>query len=108
MAYSNGSLSRTFFLLLFLSFSLCFSFSLRQTFLDDAIADAAKERKLRDQADKFARQLEDELETLKQRKGGNGAIATASPSQGGSVLMNILEVPGVSVYDHVRWLSAHP
>ena len=55
---------------------------LAQTFLDDAIADAEKERKLRDQADKFARQLEDELETLKQRRGGNGAIATDSPSQG--------------------------
>ena len=87
MAYTHGthfsiSLSRPPFL----------SLSFLQTFLDDAIADAAKERKLRDQADKFARQLEDELETLKQRKGGNGAIATASPSQGGSVLMNILEV----------------
>ncbi|XP_070798199.1 serine/threonine-protein kinase MRCK beta isoform X3 [Pituophis catenifer annectens] len=41
--------------------------------LDDALAEVSKERKLRECSEKAAKQLENELETLKVKQGGRGA-----------------------------------
>ncbi|XP_061468211.1 serine/threonine-protein kinase MRCK beta isoform X3 [Rhineura floridana] len=41
--------------------------------LDDAVAEASKERKLREHSESFSKQLENELETLKVKQGGRAA-----------------------------------
>uniref|UniRef100_A0A8D2IY03 Serine/threonine-protein kinase MRCK beta n=1 Tax=Varanus komodoensis TaxID=61221 RepID=A0A8D2IY03_VARKO len=41
--------------------------------LEDAVAEASKERKLRDHSESFSKQLENELETLKVKQGGRAA-----------------------------------
>ncbi|XP_062974151.1 serine/threonine-protein kinase MRCK beta isoform X4 [Elgaria multicarinata webbii] len=41
--------------------------------LEDAVAEASKERKLRDHSEIFSKQLENELETLKVKQGGRAA-----------------------------------
>ncbi|KAM6462727.1 serine/threonine-protein kinase MRCK beta isoform 2-T2 [Liasis olivaceus] len=44
-----------------------------ETQLDDALAEVSKERKLREYSEKAAKQLENELETLKVKQGGRAA-----------------------------------
>ncbi|XP_025246934.1 serine/threonine-protein kinase MRCK beta [Theropithecus gelada] len=59
--------------------------------LDDAVAEASKERKLREHSENFCKQMESELEALKMKQGGRGAGATLEHQQEISKIKSELE-----------------
>ncbi|PNI97175.1 CDC42BPB isoform 1 [Pan troglodytes] len=59
--------------------------------LDDAVAEASKERKLREHSENFCKQMESELEALKVKQGGRGAGATLEHQQEISKIKSELE-----------------
>ncbi|XP_033047084.1 serine/threonine-protein kinase MRCK beta isoform X2 [Trachypithecus francoisi] len=59
--------------------------------LDDAVAEASKERKLREHSENFCKQMESELEALKMKQGGRGADATLEHQQEISKIKSELE-----------------
>ncbi|XP_021530908.1 serine/threonine-protein kinase MRCK beta isoform X3 [Aotus nancymaae] len=59
--------------------------------LDDAVAEASKERKLREHSENFSKQMESELEALKMKQGGRGPGATSEHQQEISKIKSELE-----------------
>uniref|UniRef100_A0A6I8NHF9 Serine/threonine-protein kinase MRCK beta n=1 Tax=Ornithorhynchus anatinus TaxID=9258 RepID=A0A6I8NHF9_ORNAN len=59
--------------------------------LEDAVAEASKERKLREHSESFSKQLENELEVLKIKQGGRGLSATLEHQQEISKIKSELE-----------------
>ncbi|XP_078191923.1 serine/threonine-protein kinase MRCK beta isoform X6 [Callithrix jacchus] len=59
--------------------------------LDDAVAQASKERKLREHSENFSKQMESELEALKMKQGGRGPGATSEHQQEISKIKSELE-----------------
>ncbi|XP_046503271.1 serine/threonine-protein kinase MRCK beta isoform X3 [Equus quagga] len=59
--------------------------------LEDAIAEASKERKLREHSENFSKQIESELEALKMKQGGRGQGATLEHQQEISKIKSELE-----------------
>ncbi|XP_036284905.1 serine/threonine-protein kinase MRCK beta isoform X4 [Pipistrellus kuhlii] len=59
--------------------------------LEDAVAEASKERKLREHSESFSKQLESELEALKGRQGGRGPGASLEHQQEISKIKSELE-----------------
>lgn len=59
--------------------------------LEDAVAEASKERKLREHSESFSKQMERELETLKVKQGGRGPGATLEHQQEISKIRSELE-----------------
>ncbi|XP_048218357.1 LOW QUALITY PROTEIN: serine/threonine-protein kinase MRCK beta [Perognathus longimembris pacificus] len=59
--------------------------------LEDAIAEASKERKLREHSDSFCKQMESELEALKMKQGGRGPGAALEHQQELSKIKSELE-----------------
>uniref|UniRef100_A0A8C0J8Z3 Serine/threonine-protein kinase MRCK beta n=1 Tax=Chelonoidis abingdonii TaxID=106734 RepID=A0A8C0J8Z3_CHEAB len=93
----QNALSLTdFFLLQLLRISCAgssswFSFSQLEAQLEDATAEASKERKLREHSEIFSKQLENELEALKLKQGGRAAGATLEHQQELSKMKSELE-----------------
>ncbi|XP_004376760.1 serine/threonine-protein kinase MRCK beta [Trichechus manatus latirostris] len=59
--------------------------------LEDAVAEASKERKLREHSENFSKQMESELEALKVKQGGRGSSATLEHQQEISKIKSELE-----------------
>ncbi|XP_059541781.1 serine/threonine-protein kinase MRCK beta isoform X3 [Myotis daubentonii] len=59
--------------------------------LEDAVAEASKERKLREHSESFSKQLESELEALKGKQGGRGPGASLEHQQEISKIKSELE-----------------
>ncbi|XP_044774056.1 serine/threonine-protein kinase MRCK beta isoform X3 [Neomonachus schauinslandi] len=59
--------------------------------LEDAVAEASRERKLREHSENFSKQVESELEALKMKQGGRGPGATLEHQQEISKIKSELE-----------------
>ncbi|XP_032201261.1 serine/threonine-protein kinase MRCK beta isoform X3 [Mustela erminea] len=59
--------------------------------LEDAVAEASRERKLREHSENFSKQVESELEALKMKQGGRGAGAALEHQQEISKIKSELE-----------------
>ncbi|XP_006839603.1 PREDICTED: serine/threonine-protein kinase MRCK beta [Chrysochloris asiatica] len=59
--------------------------------LEDAVAEASKERKLREHSENFSKQVESELEALKMKQGGRGPSAASEHQQEISKIKSELE-----------------
>ncbi|XP_035955401.1 serine/threonine-protein kinase MRCK beta isoform X2 [Halichoerus grypus] len=62
-----------------------------ETRLEDAVAEASRERKLREHSESFSKQVESELEALKMKQGGRGPGATLEHQQEISKIKSELE-----------------